>query len=645
MNPSTHQQNLGWRAGLCALSLVSASALIACGGGGGSSPAPETPLAAAPTTPTASTAALVDGTITGFGSVVIDGQRFDDTGATVAINHNPEASTAGTLGDLHTGMHVSAELKDGVLQKVLVDFALVGTVGAVNTSAGTLTVFGQTIKTTAGGQLPTVFDGFNTLTELAVGDLVRVAGMVASDGSITATRIERRVKDGAEVYRLSGAVQAIDTTAKRFSLSGNSTVVVDYSKAKLLPTGAVLENGKLVSVVATSAPTASGGSTVLTASAIEIKARKLPDAKDVSIGGQIADFKSLASLRIGDQQVDASAAMLKDGTVAADIVNGAQALAKGSLSNGVLKAASLKVFKADTALKALLVGQVTDFVSLSNFNLRGTNVDGSQAIFAKGKAADLATGTWVKVSGQLTASGVLAKEIEIQPPPADKPAHLEGAISGVDLANKRFSLLGVTVQWSDGTKVNTDGKSLANLANGVVLSVEGTYSEATGVFTVTSVKITSTTGVTKTLGFSGVLFDLTSTGFKVGSNGVVINANTTFQPAGTTAADLKNGTRVSVKASVVSSNGVVTLTALIIEVQKPEKDAGGTDYVYLSGLVADYVSSANFKLGGQPVDASGTGVEFIDGDVAKLANGMKVEVKGSVKDGVLKAKRVHFLPG
>ena len=634
------------RSGLCALSLVSASVLIACGGGGGSSAtAPETPPAAAPTTPTASTAALVDGTITGFGSVVIDGQRFDDTGAKVEINHNPEIKTLATLGDLHTGMHVSAELKDGVLQNLVVNFALVGTVGAVNSAAGTLTVFGQTIKTTTGGQLPTMFDGFNLLSQLAVGDLVRVAGAVASDGSITATRIERRVKDGAEIYRLSGAVQAIDTSAKRFSLSGNSTVVVDYSKAKLLPTGAVLENGKLVSVVATSAPAASGGGTVLTASAIEIKASKLPDAKDVSVGGQIADFQSLASLRIGDQKVDASAAVLKDGTVAADLVNGAQALAQGSLSNGVLKAESLKVFKTETALKALLVGQVTDFVSLSNFNLRGTNVDGSQAVFTKGHAADLATGAWIKVSGQLTASGVLAKEIEIQPPPANKPAHLEGAISGVDLANKRFSLLGVTVQWSDSTKVSPEGKSLANLANGVVLSVEGSYAEATGVFTVTSVKITSTTGVTKTLGFSGVLFDVTAAGFKVGSNSVVITPNTAFQPAGTTAADLKNGTRVSVKASVGSSSGVVTLTALSIEVQKPEKDADGTDYVYLSGLVADFVSSASFKLGGQAVDASGTGVEFIDGDMAKLANGMKVEVKGSVKDGVLKAKRVHFLPG
>jgi hypothetical protein len=479
-----------------------------------------------------------------------------------------------------------------------------------------------------------------------------VAGSVASDGSIAATRIERRLKDGSELFRLSGAVQGLDSTAKRFTLSGNSSVTVDYSQAKLLPSGVLVENGKLVSVLATAAPVVTGGQTVLMASAIEVKSRKLPDGRDVSVGGQISDFQSLASLRIGDVVVDASAAVLKDGTVAADLVNGAQALAQGSLSSGVLKAASLKVFKQDTALKALLIGQVTDFVSIANFNLRGTAVDASQATFTKGKAADLATGTWVKISGQLTSAGVLAKEVEIQPPPADKPARLEGAISGVNLATKRFSLLGTPVQWSDATTVSPAGKSLANLADGVVLAAEGNYSEASGVFTATSVKISSTTGVSRTLGFSGILFDVSgnssggsSGSFKVGSNLVLLSSSTQLQPAGTTLSDLKNGSRVSVTATVSLVDGKATLTAVSIELQKPEKSGDGQEYVYLSGLITDFVSSANFMLAGQKVDASASNVAFIDGTAAKLGNGLKIEVKGSVKDGVMTPKRVHFMPG
>lgn len=640
------KQHLQW--GLCALSCaVSAAVLVACGGGGGGSDsASQAPAATTPSAPNASTASVVDGTITGFGSVIIDGQRFDDSLAKVLFANKPDAQTAGTLGDLHTGMRVQAEVKDGALQNLVVNFALVGTVGAVDTTAGTINVFGQTIKTTSTGQLPTVFDGFSSLSQLVVGDLVKVSGTVASDGSITATRIERKLKDGSELFRISGPVQNLDTTAKTFTLVGNATVTVSYANANLLPTGAVIENGKLVSVVSANAPAASGGKTVLSASVIEIKARKLPDSSDTTVGGPINDFQSLASMRIGDVQVDASAATLKDGTVAADVVNGAQAQAHGTVKDGVMKADSLKVFKNDTALKALLIGQVTDYVSLANFTLRGTVVDGSAAKFTKGSAADLATGAWVQVTGQLTPSGVKAIEIAVQPPPADKPAHLAGTISAVDATAKTFTLLGTTVNWNDATKVSPDGKSLASLAAGVAVSVDGSYSATSGVFTATSVAVVTTTpGIVRTIGFSGVAYNVTDASLQIGSYTVGITPNTLLAPTGTKLADIVNGSRLSIKATVTGTDANVKLTAIAIELEKPETDAAGNPYVYLGGLINDFVSASDFKVGSQKVDASGASVVFIDGTAAKLANGAKVEIKGSVKDGVLIAVQLHFMPG
>jgi hypothetical protein len=640
------KQSVQW--GLCALSCaLSAAVLVACGGGGGGADAgtSQSPATPSPSTPTASTSGVVDGTITGFGSVVINGVRYDDTGAKVAFANSPDAQTAGTLGDLHTGMRVQADVKDGVLQSLVVNFALVGTVGGVDATAGTLTVFGQTIKTATAGQLPTVFEGFTSLGQLAVGDLVKVSGTVASDGSITATRIERKAKDGTELFRISGPVQGLDTTAKTFNLVGNSSVTVNYANAKLLPTGTVIENGKLVSVVSANAPAASGGKTVLNATVVEVKARKLPDSSDTTVGGPVSDFQSLSSLRIGDVVVDASTATLKDGTTAADVVNGAQALAHGSIKDGAMKAEWLKVLKNDTAIKALLVGQITDYVSLANFTLRGTVVDASAATFTKGSAADVAAGAWVQVTGQLTPAGVKATEIAVQPPPADKSQRLVGAISAVDAAGKSFTLLGTTVKWTDTTKLNPDGKSFANLAAGLGVSVEGSYSATTGVFTATSVTIVSTPGTAKTIGFSGIAFNVTAQSLQIGSYTVQITPNTQLLPAGTQLADLVNGSRLSLKATVTGTGGNITLTALTIELQKPEKDEAGNDYVYLGGLIADFKSAADFKVGEQKVDASGSGVKFIDGDAAKLANGAKVEVKGTVKDGVLVAKQVHFMPG
>lgn len=638
------KQHLQW--GLCALSCaLSAAVLVACGGGGGGAAATQAPAATTPSGPGASTASVVNGTITGFGSVVINGVRYDDSLAKVAFSNQPDVQTAATLGDLHTGMQVQATLKDGALQNLLVNFALVGTIGTVDATAGTLTVFGQTIKTTTTGQLPTVFEGFSALSQLAAGDLVKVSGTVASDGSITATRIERKVKDGTELFRISGAVQGLDTTAKTFGLTGNASVTVDYSKAKVLPDGAVIENGKQVSVVSANAPAASGGKTVLVASAVEVRAKKLPESGDTTVGGPISDFQSLSSLRVGDVVVDASAATLKDGTVAGDLVNGAQALAHGTLASGAMKADWIKVLKNDTAIKALLVGQITDYVSLANFTLRGTAVDGSAAKFSKGSAADLGTGAWVTVTGQLTPTGVKATDIAVQPPPADKPQRLAGAITAVDATAKTFTVLGTTVQWSDKTRISPDGKSLAGLAAGVAVSVEGSYSATGGVFTATEVNVINTSGVSKTVGFSGVAFNVTATSLQIGSYTVQITPNTQLQPTGTTLADLVNGSRLSVRATVGGSAGNVTLTALTIELEKHEQDASGNDYVYLGGLIGDFNSAADFKVGSQKVDASGSSVKFIDGDASKLANGAKVEIKGSVKDGVLIAVQVHFMPG
>ncbi len=625
---------------------LGAALLSACGGGGGTSAGdPATPAAQPPSAPSASVTGVVDGTITGFGSVVINGVRYDDSQAKVAFSNRPDAQTAATLGDLHTGMRVQATLKDGVLQNLLVNFALVGTVGVVDSAAGTLSVFGQTIKTVTSGQLPTVFEGFTALSQLAAGDLVKVSGSVASDGSITATRIERKLKDGSELFRLSGAVQGLDSTAKTFALAGNATITVDYSKARLLPDGAVLENGKQVSVVSANAPATSGGKTVLMASAVEIKARKLPDSGDTTVGGPISDFQSLASLRVGDVVVDASTASLKDGTVAADLVNGAQALAHGTLSGGTMKADWIKVLKNDTAIKALLIGQITDFVSLANFTLRGTPVDGSNARFSKGSAADLGLGAWVTVVGQLTPTGVQATEIAVQPPPADKPQRLAGAITAVDISAKTFTVLGTTIKWSDSTKISPDGKTLAGLAAGAVVNVEGSYSASSGVFTATSVSVLASAGATKTIGFSGIAFNVTDTSLQIGSYTVQLTANTQLLPTGTQRADLVNGARLSIKATVSGSAGSVTLTAISLELQKPEKDDGGNDYLYLAGLVSDFNGAADFKVGSQRVNAAGSGVRFIDGEVGKLANGVKVEIKGSVKDGVLVATQVHFMPG
>jgi hypothetical protein len=65
------------------------------------------------------------------------------------------------------------------------------------------------------------------------------------------------------------------------------------------------------------------------------------------------------------------------------------------------------------------------------------------------------------------------------------------------------------------------------------------------------------------------------------------------------------------------------------------------DEAEVEGVITAYSGvGTNFELNGLPVNASGA--QFEDGSTANLAVGVRVEVEGSVQNGVLVAKKVEF---
>src|SRR5512138_1152335 len=118
---------------------VAVVGLAACGGGGSSS---STPAPAAQSTPVISS-----GAITGFGSVFVNGVRFDTSSASFTIN-----GKAGTQGDLRVGhvVTVHAHRDDSghsTADRIDFDDAVQGPVDSVDAAAGTLVVMGQTVLT------------------------------------------------------------------------------------------------------------------------------------------------------------------------------------------------------------------------------------------------------------------------------------------------------------------------------------------------------------------------------------------------------------------------------------------------------------------------------------------------------------------
>lgn len=185
------------------------------------------------------------GTITGFGSVFVNGVEFNTDDATILVD-----GQVADEDDLGIGMVVAVEgtfdnngLR-GRANVITYEELVEGTVDATYLDEETLVVLGQTILT----NLDTTFDpkGFDSLE---LGNIVEVSGWRNSKGLIQATRIEYKSAGfiaGTTELEITGVVEALDGSAMTFNIGG---LLIDYSTAVLIGiSGATLVNGLLVEV-------------------------------------------------------------------------------------------------------------------------------------------------------------------------------------------------------------------------------------------------------------------------------------------------------------------------------------------------------------------------------------------------------------
>jgi len=233
---------IGW-----ALSALVTATLIACGGGGvgsngtGAAPAP----------------GLSFGTVTGFGSVIVDGARFDDTTARVTIEREPGLSSA---TETRLGQAVEIDFDpdrtstvSGVAREIHVDPALAGPVSG--TTPNSLLMLGQTVMINADPTVGpvTVFEPpYTALTDVRPGDWVEMHGMplpaTRTPNGLPgwlATRIEKHVSTG--MLRIRARVNQL-VTGQGFEL-GALNIRLDGS-TKFLSGNDQLANGQIVTVFA-----------------------------------------------------------------------------------------------------------------------------------------------------------------------------------------------------------------------------------------------------------------------------------------------------------------------------------------------------------------------------------------------------------
>jgi len=369
--------------------------LVACGGGGGGAGGADD---SGNTGGGGAAVSFTSGAISGFGSIIVNGVRFDDSAASILDDHGGRLSR----DDLHLGSQV--EIEGGSIDRssgrataltIRVGSELKGAVTAVNVGAQSLGMLGQTVLVTA----TTVFDDSlgGGLSAISVGQLIEVhARYDAAQGAYVASRIER--ESGSNEFKLRGMVSALDTTAKTFRIG---QAVINYAAVTSVP--ATLADGAWLRVQVQ--PAQVNGQWVAT-SLEDGRHRSGDDRAETELKGFITAWTSATQFSVDGMPVDASAAEFKDGRSA--IVLGAFVEVEGALRDGVLQAREVKLdddgqgqggedFELHGALSAL-------DTTLRRFTLRGVNVDYSQvAEWRDLSEAALANGLTIEVKGSLSA--------------------------------------------------------------------------------------------------------------------------------------------------------------------------------------------------------------------------------------------------
>lgn len=383
---------------------AAAMAVAACGGSDDSTPVQ----------PVSSSSTVV-GTITGFGSVIVNGVKFDDSAAAVTMD-----GAVASRDRLRVGMVVQVQGRihadgTGLAQSIRYEDCAEGPITAMNRVQNTLTVMGQTVQVDD----DTEFDGvtLRDMNSFAIGDVIEVSCLPdPANNRWRATRLERKgtFANGVTEVEVKGAVSNLDLAAGTCTVGG---LTVHFGGIPAADRPAGLANG--MNVEAAGRNFANG---ILTADRLRDRDRdrlQTSDGDGIEVEGYVADFVSISNFKVNGQAVNAANATIKNGT-AADIANGLKVEVEGTMTNGVLVAKVVVIrLQNNVRVEAGMQARAADSVTLLgraiqvNAQTRLRDRAGSRNQPKAITLADLAIGDRLEVKAYRdTAGALVATQVE-----------------------------------------------------------------------------------------------------------------------------------------------------------------------------------------------------------------------------------------
>ncbi len=389
--------------GLATLLLI--AVVAGCGGGSGGTS----------TTAGGGSAGSSTGTVTAFGSVYVNGVKYDTSGVQVWVNGNVGSQADLSVGDVVT-VKGTSNGTTGSATSIEYWADVEGPISAISLSS--LTVLGQNVIVNG----RTVFDNLTGLSDLMIGNVVEVSGFRDGSGAIVASRIERKptVFAPGGVVEVKGVVSGLSATAGTFNIG---TLVVNANM--FLPVGLV--NGATVEVKGTvSSSTGSLNATFIEIEETVAQSVTSSGGSRAEFEGYITDYVSVSNFKVGGQQINATGAMFENGS-ALNLANGVKVEIEGALIGNTFNATKVEVedtdefdneIKSEGSVQAITASTITLNSQTFSYNAQTQMQDKTSSVSTPLNMGNIMSrimvNSYATVHGYTNSSGALiATRIEI----------------------------------------------------------------------------------------------------------------------------------------------------------------------------------------------------------------------------------------
>lgn len=381
-----------------AMLCIATGVLAACGGG--------TNVAALPGTGGTGITAL--GPVVGFGSVIVNGTRFDDTNARVMIDGENLWPS-----NLRLGMvaNVTGTKSDAVVtaSSVVTATGTANTIEVWSIAQGQLSSLVSPNRFNVAGMemitdLGTVLEGAMSVNDLSTQSIVKVWGLpITTDFSQWS------------VTRLQVLTSTNNTISTGKIVMDGTTPTLHGWVLKNSPIS--LKDGMLVRVVgnlsASSTPNTLSISKVSLLSGAASGYAELQGVVSSVSTSAVNTFAKVIRLTMGAIEVDTSKASVSPSGVS--LTNGSRIEVKGTWSAGVLIATKVEIKSAQQLQEVEIEGEILQFTSLASFVVRGQRCDASALTkIENGNLSSLAVGKRVELYGIKIGDIVKVTELELK---------------------------------------------------------------------------------------------------------------------------------------------------------------------------------------------------------------------------------------